>query len=190
VISLELGHRYADDLEGVAEQIGQELFWVPPWVNALSVRGVLVDDYNASLPGSRADAINALLDQIPLDYVAFESDGARVAMELLDRADARIETVADGRRLRRSTRAEDSSVLIAEETGRLCCPTLAATWVLARLGIEPYASAFSGGAGDFAGNKLVTVLPARYMAVECTVRNLLDAAGYAKHMKRVGYVFY
>jgi hypothetical protein len=189
VFSLELGHRYADDLEGLSEQIHTELAWVPTGVLATSVRGVLIDDYNADLPGSRQDTIDRVFKQAELDYVAFEADGAAVALELLDRAGPRVETFADGRRLRRSTRAEQSTVVVAERH-RLSCPTLAATWVLARLGVEPYTSAYTGGEGDHQGIRLITVLPVRYMAVECTVRNLLEAAGYAKHAKKVSYVFY
>jgi hypothetical protein len=189
VFSLEVGHRYADDLDGLAEQIHAELDWVPARVSAVAVRGVLIDDYNAELPGSRQDVIDLVSRQTELDYVAFEADGADAALELLDRAGPRVETFADGRRLRRSTRAEESTVVVAERH-RLTCPTLAATWTLARLGVEPYASGFTGGEGDYQGTRLVTVLPVRFMAVECTVRNLLAAAGYAKHAKRVGYVFY
>ena len=155
--------------------------------------GVLVDDYNADLPADRAEAVEDVIRiglrcGIEFDYVQFESDGEQVGFELLSRATEHLAVDLDGQRLRRLTRAEDSSVLVAETT-RLCCPTLAATWVLARLGVEPYVSAYVG-AGPFTGERLLTVLPVRFMRVETTVVDLLNAAGYSKAAKKVGYVFY
>ena len=187
VFSLEVGHRYADDTDGLDEQLQHELRWVPR-IRDRRI-GVLLDDYNAELPGSRQDAIDWCLKQGELDFVAFESDGVDSARELLDRAWKRLDVSVDRHRLVRNTRAETSSVLIAE-AGRLCCPTLAACWVLARLGVEPYSSGFTGGEGEFRGDRTLTVLPRKYMRVELTVMDLLDAAGYRSQAKRVSYVFY
>lgn len=186
MLSLEIGHHYADDRGGLGAQMLAEIVLVPD--DTVARTGVLIDDYNAPLPVDRAEAIAFVRSQGNVDFVQFESDGRQVALTLLDRASHRLDVSLDGKRLRRQTRAEQSSVLVAEAE-RLCCPTLAATWVLARLGVEPYVGAYQG-VGDFTGDRVVTVLPSRYLRGEATVLDLLDAAGYRKQARKVGYVFY
>jgi hypothetical protein len=188
-VSLEVGHHYANDRLGLRRQLQREYALVPQLLDVEATIGVLIDDYNAELPAGRDEAIAYVSGQhADLDFVQFESDGQHVGLELLARAGRRIDVGEDGHRLRRTTRAESSSVLVAEHE-RLCCPTLAATWVLARLGVQPYADAYHG-VGEFQGDRVLTVLPRRYLRGEATVLDLLDAAGYAKQARRVGYVFH
>lgn len=192
-ISVELGHHYGDKRAGLAAQLRKELHHLPFGLRRGETHiGIFVDDYNEAV-GDRAEAvveIGKVADGVglALDYIQFEADGEDVAAELLERASARLAVSTSGVHLHRATAAEHSSVLVAEPD-RLCCPTLAACWLLARLGVEPYVAAYHG-VGTFMGSRALAVLPACYMRIENTVLDLLVAGGYAKQVRKVGYAFY
>ena len=194
-LSIEVGHCYADELHEIDQRLEAAWRALPRDLGASVRLGVLVDDYNATLPQplSRDDAANYVHDVaanlgLQLDYVRFEADGCIAAPYLLNRANGRIELERDRQRLQRDTAGERSSIVLAEGE-RFCCPTLAACWALARLGVDPFPEAYTAGFGPILGRRALTVLSARYLRVEATVLDLIEAAGYRKQARRIGYVF-
>lgn len=75
----------------------------------------------------------------------------------------------------------DSQVFLVSRMGdetRYSCPLLAACWVLARLGKQPFAEAVrllpAGRNRPFFGRRLINILPTHYLKVETTVLDLLS----------------
>ena len=79
----------------------------------------------------------------------------------------------------RRVRSDTQVFLVSrkEESVRYSCPLLAACWVLARLGKQPFAGAIRPVASlegrPFFGRQLINILPTEYLKVESTVLDLL-----------------
>jgi len=85
-----------------------------------------------------------------------------------------------------------------EDKERNSCPLLAACWVLARFGMQPFMNALSTFESDeqrdgFLGQELITILPASYLSVENIVMKLignLKTRSLRKLQHRIQYRFY
>lgn len=79
------------------------------------------------------------------------------------------------------------------------CPLMAASWHLSRLGVESFVgglelvNSFSSPKRPFIGDRLLTILPAKYLKVEGTaleIISLVKTKTISKMRKRMEYVFF
>lgn len=160
----------------------------------------LIDDYGSDMAFMREEAAEALIwyaaqEDVHVDFVGFESDCEKEADRLLEQAGI---PEADGDGLRHFTREtkESSTTVLVRNEEYVACPTLAAVWVLARLGVPNYNVIMDLYGPDgirmpdgFACERLFTILPLKYMRTEATVYDLLRQTGHDV-VGRMTYAFH
>ena len=163
----------------------------------------LVDEYNSELHVSREEAAESLIwyaaqEEVTVNFVAFESDCAIEADRLLEQAGIPEADVNGDRHFRRVTEQSSTAVLVSADE-YVACPTLAAVWMLARLGVPNFEIPLYSDEGRvdfdpeerrrFVGERLQTLLPLKYIRTESTVYELLRATPH-NITGKIGYAFY
>lgn len=206
-VGIEFAHIYAHELDQAhvllkpaIDALKYELDGRPRWDVSISV---LVDDYNTEGfdRGECASELSELFlsEGIVVDHFGFEGDCADVVPSLLDALpDKVLHYVHPDISYQRKTERAHTTVLLADlEEVYYGCAAMATCWQLARFGVEPYTGAMKLESAmpwrEFVTPRTLTILPAKYMATEATVRDLVSAIRPKSLRKLVGqmdYVFY
>jgi len=92
--------------------------------------------------------------------------------------------------------SDQTSLVRRDETARLTCALLSATWLLVRLGLLPFDQVddlSEGGPCSFVGSQLLTILPTHYIHIEhsaLTILQSMHGKQFSKARRRIEYYFH
>lgn len=142
---------------------------------------VLIDDYNPSEDLLNIENFVKILKSHggKPDFIAFES-------QLVDLGDKFLKET--------SGKIRKEYARYIKKHNKYPCSFLVAIWYLVRLGLFPYPKKLIQRVGIkpkyFVAEKIINILPKRYMAVEKKAAEIIKSTKFKKHIKKIEYNFF